>query len=117
MDPITAATIGRPFAEILLQPDREERVDGAGSQAAIGIASGEVQKRIERDLRPPVFLVSGKEAVLGKWTARAKVLAKPTTLGSRLSARASPSHPGTNLRAGGRRKPVGAIFGPLEKLH
>ena len=39
--------------------------DGARPKPAIGVAGREIQKRVERDLRPPVFLINRKEAVFG----------------------------------------------------
>ena len=64
VDPIAATAIDSPIAEALLKPHREKHLDVARPEAAIFVASGQIDLRKYRNLRSPTLTVLLDEPVL-----------------------------------------------------
>src|SRR6266404_3135982 len=64
IDPVAAAAIGRPVAEALLHPERQEFARMACAEAAMSVAGRYLQHREDADHRLPAFLILLDEPVL-----------------------------------------------------
>src|SRR6201998_1135690 len=65
MEPIAAAAIGGPLAEILLYPHRQEFLRITRPEPTRRVAGMQLNQREYTDLRPPIILPRIEEPILG----------------------------------------------------